>query len=1011
MWGQSSWALLLLLVFIRLALVCCSESSYEYDRLAEIEKHCSLYLSSALELNPDSIREYNLEDELSFLNGEWEQELDGMAPLMPFDESDMFWDWFSYAAPLRSVSLEITKKDAGPVRGMQDAVVVGGELSIGIHRKGSLGFGSEYGVGFSKRPGFSLLVMEFKGVYVETKENDGERILCLLGNSKNSTTSYLSMLGTETEVESDDLVLLVLHYPRVFNLTIQAIIGKMVSLSPPGTGSYFDRVRITSQPGHCSRYQFNETVESRDPDPLKSQHRDESIEEDGPVYLSSREFCKNFRDTPLIRFSIEQQDYMNDSNSSIRKIGPFLLGKERKDTMNWQHEEFNLAMKPIKCEDESGKVSAVMRIIPESMDQETAASRMGISGATMTAEGMWDPSNRQLYMVGCIGGTQPDLGNRCNSRVVLHFPKTFSLDQRSVIMGSISCIGDRNDSFSPLGISLTVRPLDLINYYWYPTPCEYNYSEIKLAQEFWGRTRPSQPFSFISSIKKAFVRYPSFEDQRHGGEQPFSQLSHLSEKLRFHTRSFPIQFNKYDKTMYFLQGELFSVGPLCGQYGPRHYNYSLADDAATHGSSQVLNVSVHLTYTVDDRVFTGRVEKSVTYLFLEGVYDTYSGEMHLVGCGNIKVGRSFSFVEPYLDCSMAVRIQYSPENTRWLKNPSVEITIMSRGNVSDPLYFQPFILRKISVYSPNHQQDVVFRVILEGSLRVLLLVLDIGAISGQFLYMKKHPEVVPGISLVMLGTQILGYLFPLISGSDILIKPKESNMYAETQPYGDHGQYRLLIGILDGSTKILLLIVLLLIMRLFRVTARSRTSSNFCDDWKVLSITSAIHLLGFALMFASPEVRLGAGYYFPFPWKKLVVAYFNIVETFFMIPQIIMSYLSKNSGIPPVRRAYLMAFILSRWFLSSYDGIRDPILDPDSRDDWGFGFEPDAVLASGQISFSMIIIFLATMMLIGDRCSKHELGKLFRSKVSRFLPFVSDRSAMKSAEASSAAAMEESSAE
>lgn len=57
---------------------------------------------------------------------------------MPFDQRDMFWDWFTYAFPLRSVSLKITKKDAAPVGGMKDAVVVGRLLSIGIHRKGLL---------------------------------------------------------------------------------------------------------------------------------------------------------------------------------------------------------------------------------------------------------------------------------------------------------------------------------------------------------------------------------------------------------------------------------------------------------------------------------------------------------------------------------------------------------------------------------------------------------------------------------------------------------------------------------------------------------------------------------------------------------------------------------------------------------------------------------------------------------------------------------------------------------
>lgn len=46
----------------------------------------------------------------------------------------------------------------------------------------------------------------------------------------------------------------------------------------------------------------------------------------------------------------------------------------------------------------TAKVSAVLRVIPTLMDQETAKFRTGISGITISAEGLWDSSSGKLCM-------------------------------------------------------------------------------------------------------------------------------------------------------------------------------------------------------------------------------------------------------------------------------------------------------------------------------------------------------------------------------------------------------------------------------------------------------------------------------------------------------------------------------------------------------------------------------------------------------------------------------------
>lgn len=50
---------------------------YTYNRFAEIQEKCGPVLSPASELKPDDDRSSRIKKELSFVNGDWEQESGG----------------------------------------------------------------------------------------------------------------------------------------------------------------------------------------------------------------------------------------------------------------------------------------------------------------------------------------------------------------------------------------------------------------------------------------------------------------------------------------------------------------------------------------------------------------------------------------------------------------------------------------------------------------------------------------------------------------------------------------------------------------------------------------------------------------------------------------------------------------------------------------------------------------------------------------------------------------------
>ncbi|XVF84481.1 hypothetical protein PTKIN_Ptkin17bG0040400 [Pterospermum kingtungense] len=229
------------------------------------------------------MRGSKLKNELSFYLGDWEQETDGEPPLMQLhDNGGPESINRSLTSLLKLVSFEV--KDVNFVHLLENTVSLGGFLSLGISRNSSFAYGMGLEPGMS--PGSSVMVVIFEGVYMETEENGGERLMCLVGSSTSTSSStdrcdcddqfsefssnYVSTYNIpQTRFLQDDKVVLVLRYPKTFNLTSRAIHGEMVSLNKQGDSRYFGKVHISSQltSGH-SKYQFiSELLQSRTSNP------------------------------------------------------------------------------------------------------------------------------------------------------------------------------------------------------------------------------------------------------------------------------------------------------------------------------------------------------------------------------------------------------------------------------------------------------------------------------------------------------------------------------------------------------------------------------------------------------------------------------------------------------------------------------------------------------------------------------------------------------------------------
>jgi len=150
---------------------------YKYERTDEVKKECAFVLASASELEPDDNRIYSIKHELSFLNGDWWQVSNGAASIMPFDDRDLSNRSSDLRSPLNLVSFWVTNVDRA--HQSKTSVSVSGILQIGITLDGL--FSSkpyERSPHFDIWPSHSQLSVTFEGVHIESKKNQGERVMC-----------------------------------------------------------------------------------------------------------------------------------------------------------------------------------------------------------------------------------------------------------------------------------------------------------------------------------------------------------------------------------------------------------------------------------------------------------------------------------------------------------------------------------------------------------------------------------------------------------------------------------------------------------------------------------------------------------------------------------------------------------------------------------------------------------------------------------------------------------------
>ncbi|PVH39410.1 hypothetical protein PAHAL_5G495000 [Panicum hallii] len=677
-------------------------------------------------------------------------------------------------------------------------------------------------------------------------------------------------------------------------------------------------------------------------------------------------------------------------------------------------------MQDVRCEprnapdgESSARVSAVFRAVPPWEHKYTAGKRSGLSGMTLSAEGVWRASAGQLCMVGCLG-----VGDKaCHSRVCLYVQTTFTATRRSITVGQITRIdGGGGVAHFPLTIKRTVHPTELWNRFGVsggaPLSMVYNYTKVKQAGEF---LRRSEPFDFGTVLAKSLLSYPRVAAADAMG------LSNLADDLTLHVPAVPDPFPRERFERPFFQLEVLSLGSLVGrnslaaQSTPfsgmpgergmgRASSASSSQPESSSTSSQpaeasLLNVSAELS-------LSGEPYANVSSLFLEGVYNPVNGRMYLIGCRSVQASRqAFSTlkgVEDGMDCSIEMRVEYPPTTARWLINPTAKVHIASTRDAGDPLRFNTTALQTLPILYREQRQDILSRRSVEGILRIATLAAAIAAEFSQLMYIKANTDVMPYVSLVMLGVQAVGYSVPLITGAEALFARIAAGSDGAVPPSYEVDKSTLYWTI-DCIVKILILAAFLLTLRLAQKVWRSRIRlltrsplepGRVPSDRKVLLYSSGAHLVGFTVILLAHYVSVYSrpvrdeGSYMDArgrthalrEWAVTLEEYIGMAQDFFLLPQVIGNVVWRIN-CKPLKKSYYAGVTAVRLLPHLYDYIKAPAINPYFAEEYEFvNTSLDFYSRFGDVAIPLVAVALAAAVYVQQRWNYKIISKTVKTQ-------------------------------
>ncbi|KAK7331935.1 hypothetical protein VNO80_28680 [Phaseolus coccineus] len=590
---------------------------------------------------------------------------------------------------------------------------------------------------------------------------------------------------------------------------------------------------------------------------------------------------------------------------------------------------------------------------------------------TLVSEGKWDEKENRLCAVACriLNFTEswlsPYVGD-CKIRLTLRFPAILSLRNRSTVLGQIwsDKVPDEPGYFNKVGFQGSSRVSKSLHGF------QYKYAETEKVRK--------SCVEMMNAGGKGNT-YPS----GYSSDMAFSMLVTNSKGQVAQGYTSPISVNDQ-----IYSGQSYGA-PIVLTPGK-----SKAHGIQSENYSNLLNVSYKMSFKPPpDFKFGSGVLSTEVKIGAEGIYNKNTGVLCMIGCRRLRSMDKILIRNESLDCEIMVNVQFPPLNAKG--GEALKGTIESTRKKSEPYYFDPLQLSSYSIYTTQADASI-WRMDFELIMVLVSNTLACVCVGLQLIHVKKHPDVLPYISVVMLAVITLGHMIPLILNFEALFMGKHS---VQNTFVGSGGW----LEVNEVVVRMVTMVAFLLELRLIQLTWSSRRGEGshpdlWGSDKKVLYMILPLYIGGGLTAWSvhiwrtyyqqkfrpfrlsRHKFKLPRGYIYrpPSLWKDFK-SYAGLLLDGFLLPQILFN-ITFNSEGKALASSFYVGTTIVRTLPHAYDLFRSHFsawyLDLSyiyANHRMGFYSTAwDIIIPSGGILFALLVYF---QQKFGSRCI---LPKRFR---------------------------------
>ncbi|XP_044509364.1 uncharacterized protein LOC123228135 [Mangifera indica] len=490
------------------------------------------------------------------------------------------------------------------------------------------------------------------------------------------------------------------------------VTGTMESLSSLNALSYFEPISVMFLPSLNYEYTLVSNESGKE-----FSGADDTVKGLPINSLPSKSFC-SILPRAINEFKLR---YTGDCDSS-KNCGPFGAAVGFLPTI--------VSFEQIQCLEEEKRMRVLVGFPSHSYTQFYQPFNLT---TTLIGEAVWDYKINQLCIVACrFLNTTGSLSNAqvgdCTTRLRLGFPAIWSIRDTSNVVGKIWSKKSVNNSgyFNEIMFQSSRSPF---------------------------RTFPGRKYEYTEMEKVQSSCWPKGKLKKNKGK---GFPNRFSNDIRFDmwVKSSKINPSWGTATPLFVGNQFYN------RYAYQAYSALQANLRDNSPANISYLISINLRSDVSWRY-------EILKFSAEGIYDAETGQLCMVGCRHI-VPKNQSLIHDSIDCEVLINFQFPPSSLK-MKEGYIEGTIKSTRVKSDPLYFEKFDVTSATYTTPAIKKSIK-RMDLEIIIAVITNTLACVFMGLQLFHVKKHPEVLPFISISMLFILTLGHMLALLLNFEALLQ-------------------------------------------------------------------------------------------------------------------------------------------------------------------------------------------------------------------------------------------------